>query len=185
MLVSTTLNNHLFLPTCCRPVPISREVPRRLHLGSFSPDAPMLAAGRRSGKVRINMYVVSETPLCTSIVWPHVKIINDEFGLKEGLMTTIHGMLILYFELVCVFRLHCLSHSSDQPGISLFLFYSCHCQRQTVDGPSQKDWRGHAYATTSSRRPPVLPRLLKGHSPNQRKVHWYVVPCPRHQRVCC
>merc|ERR1711998_269529 len=45
----------------------------------------------------------------TNCLAPMAKVINDEFGLSEGLMTTVHAVT---------------------------------ATQQTVDGPSQKDWRG-------------------------------------------
>ena len=56
-----------------------------------------------------SMDVVSNASCTTNCLAPLAKVINDEFGLKEGLMTTVHAVT---------------------------------ATQQTVDGPSQKDWRG-------------------------------------------
>jgi glyceraldehyde 3-phosphate dehydrogenase len=53
--------------------------------------------------------IVSNASCTTNCLAPIAKVINDNFGLAEGLMTTVHAV------------------TSTQP---------------TVDGPSQKDWRG-------------------------------------------
>ncbi|MEG4805507.1 type I glyceraldehyde-3-phosphate dehydrogenase [Microcoleus sp. ARI1-B5] len=53
--------------------------------------------------------VVSNASCTTNCLAPIAKVIDDNFGLEEGLMTTVHAM------------------TATQP---------------TVDGPSQKDWRG-------------------------------------------
>jgi len=74
-----------------------------------SPDAQMLVMGVNQEKYDPAMDIVSNASCTTNCLAPIAKVINDEFGLKEGLMTTIHAVT---------------------------------ATQQTVDGPSQKDWRG-------------------------------------------
>jgi len=71
-------------------------------------DTPMFVMG-----VNHDAYagenVVSNASCTTNCLAPIAKVINDEFGLKEGLMTTVHAVT---------------------------------ATQKTVDGPSNKDWRG-------------------------------------------
>jgi len=81
---------------------------KKVVISAPSGDAPMYVMG-----VNQNEYngadVVSNASCTTNCLAPIAKTINDEFGLKEGLMTTVHAVT---------------------------------ATQQTVDGPSQKDWRG-------------------------------------------
>ena len=54
-------------------------------------------------------HIVTAASCTTNCLAPLAKVVNDEFGLKEGLMTTVHAVT---------------------------------ATQKTVDGPSQKDWRG-------------------------------------------
>ena len=56
-----------------------------------------------------SMDVVSNASCTTNCLAPLAKVINDNYGIKDGLMTTVHAVTVT---------------------------------QQTVDGPSQKDWRG-------------------------------------------
>merc|ERR1712042_115299 len=60
-------------------------------------------------KYSSDLDVVSNASCTTNCLAPIAKVINDEFGIEEALMTTVH------------------SYTATQ---------------KTVDGPSQKDWRG-------------------------------------------
>jgi glyceraldehyde 3-phosphate dehydrogenase len=57
-----------------------------------SPDAPMFVMGVNQEKYESSMDVVSNASCTTNCLAPLAKVINDEFGLKEGLMTTIHAV---------------------------------------------------------------------------------------------
>lgn len=72
-------------------------------------DTQMFVMGVNEEKYNKDMKVVSNASCTTNCLAPVVKILNDNFGIVEGLMTTVHATT---------------------------------ATQKTVDGPSNKDWRG-------------------------------------------
>ncbi|SCV00595.1 LAME_0G10770g1_1 [Lachancea meyersii CBS 8951] len=73
-----------------------------------SGTAPMFVMGVNEAEYS-GQNIVSNASCTTNCLAPLAKVINDEFGIEEGLMTTVHSLT---------------------------------ATQKTVDGPSQKDWRG-------------------------------------------
>ena len=82
---------------------------KKVVISAPSADAPMFVVGVNHEKYEGSMDVVSNASCTTNCLAPLAKVVNDEFGIKEALMTTVHAVT---------------------------------ATQQTVDGPSQKDWRG-------------------------------------------
>jgi glyceraldehyde 3-phosphate dehydrogenase len=81
-----------------------------------SADAPMYVCGVNEKTYDPKVNILSNASCTTNCLAPLAKVINDKFGILEGLMTTVH------------------SYTATQ---------------KTVDGPSNKDWRGGRTAATN------------------------------------
>ena len=82
---------------------------KKVVISAPSADAPMFVMGVNNNKYTSDMTVVSNATCTTNCLAPLAKVINDNFGIVEGLMTTVHATT---------------------------------ATQKTVDGPSNKDWRG-------------------------------------------
>lgn len=72
-------------------------------------DTPTFVVGVNHKELKADQTIVSNASCTTNCLAPMVKVLNDNFGIVEGLMTTVHAVT---------------------------------ATQKTVDGPSQKDWRG-------------------------------------------
>ena len=77
-------------------------------------DTPMFVMGVNNDKYTSDMTFVSNASCTTNCLAPIAKVLHENFGIKDGLMTTVHSVT---------------------------------ATQKTVDGPSQKDWRGGRAAT--------------------------------------
>ena len=88
---------------------------KKVVMSAPSKDAtPMFVCGVNLDKYTSDMNFVSNASCTTNCLAPIAKVLHDNFGIKDGLMTTVHSVT---------------------------------ATQKTVDGPSQKDWRGGRAAT--------------------------------------
>merc|ERR1712118_575028 len=55
-------------------------------------DVPMFVCGVNHTEYKSDLQVVSNASCTTNCLAPLAKVINDKFGIIEGLMTTVHAM---------------------------------------------------------------------------------------------
>merc|ERR1712223_442953 len=64
---------------------------KKVIISAPSADAPMYVMGVNEGAYNSDMKVVSNASCTTNCLAPLSKVINDNFGILEGLMTTVHA----------------------------------------------------------------------------------------------
>ncbi|WP_242204456.1 type I glyceraldehyde-3-phosphate dehydrogenase [Aestuariivivens insulae] len=64
---------------------------RKVAISAPSADAPMFVMGVNHDKITAEDTIVSNASCTTNCLAPLAKVINDNFGIVEGLMTTVHA----------------------------------------------------------------------------------------------
>ncbi|MGG5506397.1 MULTISPECIES: type I glyceraldehyde-3-phosphate dehydrogenase [unclassified Myroides] len=64
---------------------------KKVLISSPSPDAPMFVLGVNEKDLKATDTIISNASCTTNCLAPLAKVLNDSFGIVEGLMTTIHA----------------------------------------------------------------------------------------------
>ena len=70
---------------------------KKVVISAPSPDAPMFVMGVNHQDVRKDQTIVSNASCTTNCLAPLVKVLNDDFGIAEALMTTVHATTATQF----------------------------------------------------------------------------------------
>lgn len=65
---------------------------KKVVISAPSKDAPMFVMGVNNETYTSDMNIVSNASCTTNCLAPLAKVINDKFGIKDGLMTTVHSI---------------------------------------------------------------------------------------------
>ena len=70
---------------------------KKVVISAPSPDAPMYVMGVNHSEATANQTIVSNASCTTNCLAPIAKVLNDNFGIEEGLMTTVHDTTATQF----------------------------------------------------------------------------------------
>ena len=70
---------------------------KKVAISAPSADAPMFVMGVNHNEITADNTIVSNASCTTNCLAPLAKVINDKFGIAEGLMTTVHAATATQF----------------------------------------------------------------------------------------
>ena len=70
---------------------------KKVVVSAPSADAPMFVMGVNHNEAKDDQLIVSNASCTTNCLAPISKVLNDNFGIKEGLMTTVHATTATQF----------------------------------------------------------------------------------------